>query len=66
MLKHRLGLGILDHRGISDEGAYNIRVDVGCWSSILNIALAVGVVDRSRDSKGGSSIRNTVGEGLAR
>jgi len=36
-------LRILEDGGIGDEGANNVWVDVGCWSSVFDVSLALRV-----------------------
>jgi len=51
--------------GVSNECANNVGVDIARWSSILDVAFAIVVLDACRDAEGGCPIGHTVGEFLA-
>ena len=67
----RFSLELLVHVGVRNRTADGfdhdtgdkVRVDVGSWSSVLEVTVALGL-DRSWDSDGGTSVGNTGGEGL--
>ena len=65
VVEHWLGSGLLNKGGIGDDGADDVGVHVGGGSSVLDVALAVCVGGRGGDSEGGSSVGDTVGEGVA-
>ena len=67
----RLSLELLVHVGVRDRAADGldhdtgdkVRVDVGGWSSVLEVTVALNL-NGSWDSDGGASISNAGGEGL--
>lgn len=66
MVKHTLGLGLAGQDGgIGDKSANDVGVNIGCGSSVLDVALAVVLGHGGRNTERGSSISNTVGEFLA-
>ena len=54
-------LGVQD-TGVVDDGRHSIWVDVGGWSSVLNVALSIVVHGLGWDSEGAGSVSASVGE----
>lgn len=62
VLHQGTSLRVVQAPGVEDDGADNVRVDVGGRASVLNVALALGVHHGGWDSEGTSSVSTTVGE----
>ena len=65
MSEERSKLGLVQESSISNERTNNIRVNVGGWSTILDVTFALGVCGGGRDSHRGSAVGDTVGESVA-
>ena len=58
-------LRFLEDSSVSDEGTDDVGVDVRSWSSVFDVALSLRVCGGSGDADGGSTIGDSVGEGVA-
>lgn len=65
MVKHTLGLGLAGQDGgIGDKSANDVGVNIGCGSSVLDVALAVGMSSGCGDTERGGSVSYTVRESV--
>lgn len=63
MCKHRASLRFFsEHRGVSDQSTNDIWVNVGSWTSVLNVSLSTRVSCARWDTEWCGTISNTVGE----
>ena len=62
MFDHGFGLGGGEDTSVDLHGADNVWVDVGGGSSVLDVALSVGVGGAGWDAEGGSSVSDSEGE----
>jgi len=56
VVNHWLGLRFGEHRGVVNDGGYDVWVDVRCWTSILDVTLTILVHGLGWDSNGSSSV----------
>jgi len=51
-----------EHTSVHDDSGHQVGVDVRGWSSILDVALTIGGGSGGRNTEGGGSVADTVGE----
>ena len=58
--------GLVQEGGVNDSCTHNVGVDVGCWSSVLDVTSATIGFGLGGDSDRGSSVACSVGENVWR